>query len=379
MKKWIILGSCLLAAVWASGQQNTETAPEKSGLYHIDGGISGEYKGKVYLVSEERIHGPQTRIDSCEVVDGRFRFTGKAPQYAVIHFIQSADGQLAPVFLEPGNIRMRMRADYFLGAKSEGTVNNNLWNLHQCFIEYKKDSIRLAAITDWARFGMGTQEKQSEDFNYRTRFQNESKLNMEKGMVKYYKEQAFAPFILLFEMTGELSLDELKALRGQLDTCLTDHPYTKELDEVIAYKEFKVGIEAPIFAIRGMDGKEIELKNYAGKYILLDFWASWCGPCRREMPNVVKLYKECKGKDFEIIGISLDKKEADWKKAVKELGMTWPQACDFLVWEGPVARKYNLSAVPYTVLINPDGKVEALDLRGEQLVNTVKALLKKKK
>lgn len=379
MKKWVILGGCLLAAMWASGQQNGETVPGRTGQYIIDGTISGGYRGMVYLVSEERMHGSQTCIDSCEVVDGRFRFTGEAPRYSVIHFIRSADGQLAPVFLEPGNIRMNMRADYFLGARSEGTVNNNLWNLHQRFVEYKKDSIRLAAVTDWARFGMGTQEKRAEEFNYRTRFQNESKLNMEKAMVKYYNEQAFAPFILMFEMKDELSLDELKDLRGQLDSCLAGHPYTKELDEVIAYKALQVGNEAPAFSIRGMDGREIELKNYVGKYVLLDFWASWCGPCRREMPNVVKLYRECGGKDFEIIGISLDQKEGDWKKAVKEMGMTWPQACDFLVWESPVARKYNLSAVPYTVLVGPDGRIEALNLRGGQLVNTIRTLLKNKK
>ncbi|MDE6451225.1 MAG: DUF4369 domain-containing protein, partial [Odoribacter sp.] len=273
MNKWIILSCCLLAAAWVFGQQNGVTAPENTKAYLINGGINGEYRGKVYLVREERMHGPQTRIDSCEVTDGRFRFVGEAPQYSVIHFIQSEDGQLAPIFLEPGNIRVRMRADYFLGAKSEGTINNNLWNLHQLFVEYKKDRIRFAAINDCARFGMGTREQQAENFNYRTRFQNETKLEMEKNMVKYYKEQAFAPFILLFEMTGELSLDELKALRAQLDTCLNNHPYTKELDETIANKEFKVGCEAPAFAIRDMDGKEIEFKNYAGKYVLLDFWA----------------------------------------------------------------------------------------------------------
>ena len=135
----------------------------------------------------------------------------------------------------------------------------------------------------------------------------------------------------------------------------------QELDEIIANKEFKVGVEAPEFSIKGMDGEDIELKNFAGKYILLDFWASWCGPCRNEMPNVVKLYKECKGKNFEIIGISLDQKPEPWKKAVKDLKMTWPQACDFQVWYGPVARKYNLSAIPYTVLINPEGRIEALN------------------
>lgn len=379
MKKWITLAYSLLTVANVFGQQDGETTSQNARAYKIDGGISGKYQGKVYLVEEEHMHGPQKRIDSCEVVNGRFQFIGEAPEHSVIHFIQSADGQLAPIFLEPGNIRTRIRADWFLGAQSEGTINNNLWNLHQLFTQYKKDSIRIAANADWMRFGPGTHQQQDSNFRARTYLQNHSKLEMEKGMVKYYREQAFAPFILLFEMTNELSLDELKGLRAQLDPRLNNHPYTKGLDEVIANKEFKVGCEAPAFSIRGMNGQEIELKDYAGKYILLDFWASWCGPCRREMPNVVKLYKECKGKNFEIVGISLDQKEADWKKAVKDLAMTWPQACDFLVWQGPVARKYNLSAVPYTVLINPEGKVEAIDLRGQQLINTVKSLLKKKK
>lgn len=97
------------------------------------------------------------------------------------------------------------------------------------------------------------------------------------------------------------------------------------------------------------------------------------------MPNVVKLYKECKGKNLEIIGISLDQKPEPWKKAVKDLKITWPQACDFQVWYGPVARRYNLTAVPYTVLINPEGKIEALNLRGEELITTIKTLLKNNK
>ena len=150
------------------------------------------------------------------------------------------------------------------------------------------------------------------------------------------------------------------------------------MKDVISQKEFKVGSKAPEFSITGMKGENIELKEYAGKYILLDFWASWCAPCRGEMPNLVKLYKECKGKNFEIIGISLDQKEDAWKKAVKYLKMTWPQACDFQVWYGPIARAYNLSAVPYTVLINPEGKIEAIDLRGQALINTVRRLVKNK-
>lgn len=379
MKKWLTFSVIVWMTGVAFGQQVEDAVVSNDRAYEINGRINGPYEGKVYLVREERMHGPQTRIDSAEVVDGRFHFVGEAPEHSVIHFIQSKDGQLAPIFLEKGRLQVDMRANYFLGAVTKGSINNGLWHLHQMKVQHWIDSMLVASDIHYKRFGRGSAEVEDSLFRHRTNEQNSKKLNMERYMVKFYNDQAFAPFIMLFEMTHELSLDELKALRGQLNACLNDHPYTKELDELIANKEFKVGIEAPAFHIRGMDGKEIELKDYAGKYVLLDFWASWCGPCRREMPNVVKLYKECKGKNFEIIGISLDQKEADWKKAVKDLGMTWPQACDFLVWQGPVARKYNLSAVPYTILINPEGKVEAINLRGQQLVDTVKSLLKKKK
>lgn len=379
MKKWITLSLCLLMSAFAFGQsENNEEQPFKG--YEISGYITGKYIGKVYLVKEDWMHGPQTKVDSCEVKEGRFQFKGDTvPEYSVIYFIQSQDGQLAPIFLEEGRMNITMRADYFLGSVTKGTVNNNLWSLHQLQTRYWVDSMLLASNTHYMRYGRGSYEVEDSLFKFRTREQNSKKLNMEKYMAKFYNDQAFAPFIMLFEMTNELSLEELKELRGQLDEKLNNHPYTKELDEIIANKEFKVGVEAPEFSIKGMNGEEIELKNYAGKYVLLDFWASWCGPCRNEMPNVVKLYKECKGKDFEIIGISLDQKPEPWKKAVKDLKMTWPQACDFQVWYGPVARKYNLSAVPYTVLINPEGKIEALNLRGEELIDTIKTALKNKK
>ena len=379
MKKWITLSLCLLMSAFAFGQsENNEEQPFKG--YEISGYITGKYIGKVYLVKEDGMHGPQTKVDSCEVKEGRFQFKGDTvPEYSVIYFIQSQDGQLAPIFLEEGRMNITMRADYFLGSVTKGTVNNNLWSLHQLQTRYWVDSMLLASNTHYMRYGRGSYEVEDSLFKFRTREQNSKKLNMEKYMAKFYNDQAFAPFIMLFEMTNELSLEELKELRGQLDEKLNNHPYTKELDEIIANKEIKVGVEAPEFSIKGMNGEEIELKNYAGKYVLLDFWASWCGPCRNEMPNVVKLYKECKGKDFEIIGISLDQKPEPWKKAVKDLKMTWPQACDFQVWYGPVARKYNLSAVPYTVLINPEGKIEALNLRGEEMIDTIKTALKNKK
>lgn len=380
MKKWITLSLCLLLSGIAFGQSEEGQKEGTFKGYEINGYITGQYSGKVYLVKEDGMHGPQTKVDSCEVKEGKFQFKGETvPEFSVIYFIQSHDGQLAPIFLEEGRINITMRADYFLGAVTKGTINNNLWALHQLQVKHWVDSMLLASNTHYMRYGRGNYEVEDSLFKFRTWEQNTKKLNMEKQMVRFYNDQAFAPFILLFEMTGELSLDELKELKGQLHEKLQNHPYTRQLEEVIANKEFKVGVQAPDFSIKGINGEDIQLKDFQGKYILIDFWASWCAPCRNEMPNVVKLYKECKGKDFEIIGISLDQKPEPWKKAVKDLKMTWPQACDFQVWYGPVARKYNLSAVPYTVLINPEGNIEALDLRGEELINTIKTLLKNNK
>ena len=379
MKKWITLCLCLFFTGITFGQNANENGQDSIKGYEIHGHISGNYAGKVYLVKEDGMHGNQTAIDSCEVRDGKFFFKGEtAPEFSLIHFIKSHDGQLAPLFLEKGVTTINMRADYFLGAQPKGTVNNNLLNLHNLQVRYYLDSMLMATNTHWLRHGHGTYAEQDSLFKFRTREQNTKKLNMEKKMINQYSDEAFAPFILLFEMTSELTLDELKATVKKLEPNFPGHPYIKELKDVIVQKEFKVGSEAPAFTIRGMNGKDIELKDFAGKYVLIDFWASWCAPCRGEMPNIVKLYKECKGKNFEIIGISLDSKEAAWKKAVKELKMTWPQACDFQVWYGPVARSYNLSAVPYTVLINSEGKIEAIDLRGQQLINTVKRLVKNK-
>ena len=142
-------------------------------------------------------------------------------------------------------------------------------------------------------------------------------------------------------------------------------------------KRTSIGNVAPDFTLPTPDGKNVSLSDYRGKIVLLDFWASWCGPCMREMPNVVKLYKECKGKNFEIVGVSLDQKRDAWLNAVEKNKMKWIQVSDLKSWATAPVKLCNVSAVPYTVLVDPDGKVIALDLRGEELIKKIKEVLKK--
>lgn len=374
MKKFLVLGCALTCTVLSWGQ--TE---QKIEGYLIEGNISGDYTGKVYLIKEDGMKGEQTIIDSCEVADGKFTFKGPHQDYPLIHFVKSIDAQITPVFLEDGHIRMNINPERFLYADVRGTLNNDIRRFYEMEVKHMMDSLVSATNLFWKKYGRQDDEKENKDFQARSALMGRRNLEIQRDLVQRFPDEAFAPFIIGFEMAADISSEELKALRASLSPKLADHPYTRELDEMIASENFGIGSVAPNFKLQDLNGKILELKNYRGKYVLIDFWASWCGPCRREMPNVAKLYKACKGKDFEIIGISLDDKSDKWHAAVKEMNMSWPQCSELLGWSTSVVRKYNINAVPTTVLVDPEGLVVAINLRGEQLAAKVKELIKKKK
>ena len=379
MKKGLIFTWLMLVVAYAFAQEQEQ----KTDGWVIQGFLDGNYKAdKVYLVEEEYINGPSKIIDSAKVVDNRYEFKGPRVDVPKMYFIKSADpnclSPITPVFIENGVIRVRANADFFLNREVSGTVNNDLFSLYNAATEYGVDSIRRVFVIDRMIHPDKDRETQTKEFDARTDFLNSRNLSVQKNMVETYKDQVFAPFNIYWEMKANLSLDELKAWRQKIDPKLNNHPYTKQLDEYIRLAAFGVGSVMPNFTLKTPDGKDISLNDFKGKYVLVDFWASWCGPCLREMPNVVKLYKECKGKNFEIFGVSLDNKKDAWVKAIKANGMKWPQGSDLKGWGSEPARLCNVSAIPFTVLIDPEGEVIAIDLRGEQLHAKVKEVLGKK-
>ena len=137
-----------------------------------------------------------------------------------------------------------------------------------------------------------------------------------------------------------------------------------------------IGQFAPEISLPSPDGKEIALSSLKGKLVLIDFWASWCGPCRKEMPNVVKIYSKFKNKGFEIYGVSLDQDKEKWMEAITKDGINWPQVSDLKYWDNVAARIYNVQGIPYTVLIDKDGKIIAKNLRGQELEKKIAEVLK---
>lgn len=134
------------------------------------------------------------------------------------------------------------------------------------------------------------------------------------------------------------------------------------------------GNEAPEIVMADKDGKLIRLSDFKGKYVLVDFWASWCGPCRKENPNVVAAYQKYHDKGFEILGVSLDSNKDAWQKAIKTDGLTWSHVSDLKGWANAAAAEYGVKAVPASFLIDKEGKVVGKDLRGEELHKVLASL-----
>lgn len=147
-----------------------------------------------------------------------------------------------------------------------------------------------------------------------------------------------------------------------------DSRYTKEfVEQVDKMKVTAVGQIAPEIDLPNPEGVQTKLSSLRGKYVLIDFWAKWCGPCRRENPNVVKAYHKFKDKGFEVFGVSLDRTKEDWLQAIAEDGLVWTHVSDLKYFESKAAADYNINAIPFSILVDPQGKILAKNLRGPAL------------
>ncbi len=194
-----------------------------------------------------------------------------------------------------------------------------------------------------------------------------------------------------FDSWDPTNLEILKSVSAAFNKRFSDSPMAKTMENQVfqiesAYNQHLNGGDtdvstpssemAPDIVSKNPEGKTIRLSELRGKYVLIDFWASWCGPCRRENPNVVRMYNKYKNKDFTILSVSLDENAEKWKQAILADGLIWPyHVSDLKMWDTPLLQTYNFNSIPHTVLVDKTGKIIARNLRGESLEQKLKELL----
>lgn len=348
--------------------------------YTIDGKVNASDEGKTVNLSSLMQQGGMERADSAVVKGNAFTMKGqvKEPGFYIL-FINKSKTRFTPIYLENGSA-ISFETEGNTAKLTKGSATNKaLSEFMTAYSSINKEQESLyKRYQELMEQYKGKLPKAQEDsinavddaINKKTRDVVLSQIN--KSLNTY------APALFLKTFGESLTLDDKKAILAKQGP-FQNSPLTKQVKEEVMTQELTSEGKPYIdFTMNDIDGKPHKLSEYVGKgkYVLLDFWASWCGPCRAEMPNVKKVYETYKDKGFDIVGISLDSNKAAWQKGIADLGITWHQLSDLKGWRNAGAAKYGVRAIPATFLLDPKGKIIGKDLRGEELGQKLAEVLK---
>ncbi|MCC8197281.1 MAG: AhpC/TSA family protein [Tannerellaceae bacterium] len=377
MKKILLLTATVMMTVSCSEKPGYEI---KGTVTHPD--LEGTY---VYLeeygLGSNGVHAGN-RLDSALVQNGSFTFTGvqEEPVLRTIRF----DDYIVPPTRVPGGQNMPHASTFILEngklqitldeqqSHAKGTPENDAYAALQAQILNLR--IQQSDLTGLMNSDDPAIAQQAED-RYET-IENDITALVKDYILKNTDKQTGGK--LLYDFRYNLSEEERKEIIDRADATFVAVPgVEKVVDHLTVLQKVAIGKEFTDFEMADTKGQLHPLSEYVGngKVVLVDFWASWCPPCRRDMPLLVEAYRKYKGKGFEIVGISLDSNQAAWEKGIKDLNITWPQLSDLQGWKNAGAAIYGVNSIPHTVLIDKDGKIIDKYIHGADLDAKLATLL----
>lgn len=332
-------------------------------------------QGKAFL--SQRVKGEWMKLDSADIKNGKCRFKGVVKNPDVCYLSVSKRKEKLPFFIENSVISISGVVDSLTSAKVTGSVVNDEYQVVQN--ELDELDIQGMALFNQSREAEKAGEKVIADSLMVLAEKIFGSIDdQQKDFVKANPASWVSPY-LLSRVYYDMEADVLDGYLSAMDAKLDSVPTIVNLKERVAkLKTVAIGQTAPDFTLNDVIGNPVKLSDIytKNKYTLIDFWASWCGPCRRENPNLVATYDKYKGKGFGVFGVSLDADKGKWEKAIDSDQLTWPHVSDLKGWKNEAAALYSVNSIPANLLVDKTGKIIGRNLREENLRETIAGLVK---
>ncbi|MDR6562336.1 MULTISPECIES: TlpA disulfide reductase family protein [unclassified Arcicella] len=366
MKK-ILMALSLLALSASSIMAQTKPTKEKEALYNVSGKIEGVKDEKIFIST---YNGKGFDVDSLVSTDGKFAFKGKLKYPAIYSLYLNPKKDRLNIFVQSGSILVQATKDSLNKGTVKGSALHTDWMVHR-----KQMEGAYALMSKGDNLYKTVQKTKDPDSVALRKTAHELFVAGEayadsicKQFITTHPNSTISPFIINSYFMRAGSEDKAKEYYNLLAKNAKDSYYGISVKEFLDKAALvDVGRMAPAFSMADTTGNAFTLASLKGKYVLVDFWASWCAPCRKENPNVVKAYNEYRDKNFEIVGVSLDDKKNNWIKAINADKLTWVHVSDLKGWQNEAAKMYAVSAVPMNFLLDKNGKIIAKNLRSEEL------------